>query len=367
MMAALFFIWFFWVRQTTTPCFEQAGDLSFARRDYGQAIAQWTKALGQKSGQNLGQAGIMGKIGNAYLRLAKFERAEKMFEQALAIDPDAVDIHFELVRLNLLNGRFAWAEQRCTMLKKKLPLDPEVEIILGDMAVLDDRPEIAEKFYRNALDLSNGSPRSLLKLAVCLAMLKKTQEAETFFAIVDKPGLRSPGVLVQMADYFLVSGRDEDAEACLVEALEKEPGDLDLKVRLARFYRSTNALAKAEVIFASLVEDDPANLYFRKMIGDIYISLNQLDAAERTIQDMAKLVQVPDPDFEMLQGKYWLYRGNYVYAVTHFNTAIDLTPGNFWAHYFLSVAYLMGGRTSWVKTVLKTHSFSTLINPRPCF
>jgi tetratricopeptide (TPR) repeat protein len=343
-IAALFFIWFFWVRQATTLSFEQSGDLCFARRDYGQAIAEWSKALGQKSDQDLGQAGIMGKIGNAYLRLAKFERAEKMFERALAIDPEGVDIHFELVRLNLLNGKFASAEQQCTMLKKKLPLDPEVEIILGDMAVLDNRPEIAETFYRNALDLSNSSPRSLLKLATCLVMLKKNKEAETLFAVVDKPGLRSLEVLIQMADYFLVSGRDEDAEACLVEALQKQPEDLEIKVRLARFYRSTNSLDKAEAVFTSLVADDPTNLYFRKMVGDIYISLNKLDAAERTILDMGELVEVPDPDFEMLQGKYWLYRGNYVYAITHFKTAIDLAPGVFWAHYLLSVAYLMGGQ-----------------------
>ncbi|WP_041273192.1 tetratricopeptide repeat protein [Desulforapulum autotrophicum] len=338
--AVLFLAWFFLLRQTITSSFEQTGDLYFAQRDYKQAIVEWEKALGQGSNDPI----IMGKIGNAYLRLAKFDRAEKTFERAVELDLGAVDIHFELVRLSLLNGEFASAENRCALLKTKVPFNPEVEILLGDMAVLGNHMEQAEKFYRNAVDLSNGSPRSLIKLATCLVMLGKRQEADTLFAIADKTGMQSPRVLVQMADYFFVSGRDEDAEACLVEALKKEPKDLDLKVRLARFYRSTHALERAETVFAALVADDPANLYFKKMVGDIYISLNKLNNAEQVISDMGQLLQKPDPDFEMLQGKYWLFKGNYVYAATHFKSAVDLSPGFFWAHYLLSVAYLMGGQ-----------------------
>ena len=340
-VALLLFIgWFFLVRQNTLPPSEEAGDLYFAQREYKQAITQWEKVLDQ----HMDNSRIMGKIGYALLRLAKFDRAETIFKQAVALDPEAVDIHFELIRLSLLNGDVVSADKRCTLLKRKIPLNPEVEILLGDMAIMGDQPERAETFYRNALDLSGGSPRSVLKLAACLAMLGKREEAETVFAIVDKTGVRSSQVLVQMADYFLVSGRDENAEACLIEALKKEPEDLDLKVRLARFYRSTHALEQAATVFAALVAEDPTNLYFKKMVGDIYISLNQFENAEKTISDMGKLLQGPDPDYEMLQGKYWLYQGNYVYAAVHFKSAVDLAPGFFWAHYLLSVAYLMGGQ-----------------------
>ncbi len=340
LMAFFFLGWFFLVRQTTNLSFENTGDLYFAQREYKQAISEWEKAL------DLGpdDPEIMGKIGNAYLRLAKFDRAETTFKRAVDVNPGAVDLHFELVRLSLLNGDFASAEKRCALLKKKVPLNPEVEILMGDMAVLDNHLERAETFYRKALDLSKGAPRSLLKLATCLVLLDNKQEADTVYAIADKLGVRTPGVLVQMADYFLVSGRDENAEACLVEALKQEPEDLDLKVRLARFYRSIHSLEQAEAVFASLVENDPANLYFKKMLGDIYISLDKLDHAEKMISDMETLVQEPDPDYEMLQGKYWLFKGNYVYAAIHFKSAVDLAPGFFWAHYLLGVAYLMGGQ-----------------------
>ena len=340
LMAVLLAGWLFLAPKQTVPSFEQSGDLYFAQREYKKAITAWEKFL-EEHPEN---PRIMGKTGTAFLRLARFDRAETIFKQAVELDPEAVDIHFELVRLNLLNGDFASANQRCALLKKKVPLNPEVEILLGDLAVLDNRPEQAEMFYRRALDLSTGSPRSQLKLAACLVMLGKRQEADTVFAIVDRSGVRTPPVLVQMADYFLVSGRNKDAEACLVEALKKEPEDLDLKVRLARFYRSTHALEQAEAVFAFLAADDPTNLYFKKMVGDIDISLGKLDKAGQVIHDMGKILQGPDPDYEMLQGKYWLFKGNYVYAATHFKTATDLSPGFFWAHYLLSVAYLMGGQ-----------------------
>lgn len=335
--------WFFLVRQTTTLSLDETGDTYFAKREYKQAITAWEKVLKQ----NGDDPEIMEKIGKVFLRLAKFERAEKIFEKIVEIDPGAVDIHLELVRLNILNGKHASAERICMMLKKKVPSNAEVEILLGDLALFNNRPEQAEIFYRKALDLYNGSPKILLKLATCLVVLGKRQEANKIFSIADKPALRTVPVLVQMADYFLVAGKDENAEACLIEAVKKEPKDLDIKVRLALLYRSghdPDDLEKGAAILASLAEDDPDNLYFKKILADIYISLNKIDAAEAVITAIGKIIQESDPDYEVLQGKYWLYKGNYIYAAAHLKSAVDVVPGFFWAHYLLGVAYLMGGQ-----------------------
>ena len=340
LLLVMFVGWFFLVRQSTNLSLEETGDLYFAQREYKQAISAWEKFLKQKGDDPV----VMEKIGKVFLRLAKFERAEKIFEQIVEIDPEAVDIHLELARLNLLTGKHASAEKRCMMLKKKVPSNVEVDLLLGDLAFLNNHPEQAEIFYRNALDRYKADPRILLKLASCLVVLGKEKEADKVFAIVDKPAFQSALVLAQMADYFLVAGKDEKAQACLIEAVKKEPENLDLKVRLALFYRSVHDLEKSAVILASLAVDDSDNVYFKKNLADIYISLNQLDAAEKVIADMGKIIQTPDPDYEMLQGKYWLYKGNYIYAAAHLKASVDIAPDFFFAHYFLGIAYLMGGQ-----------------------
>jgi tetratricopeptide (TPR) repeat protein len=331
---------FFGEKETSNFSREESGDHYFGRGEYQQAINAWEKAL---DSDRLDPR-IFVKIGKGFLRLAKYERAEKFFKLAVEVEPGAVESHVELVRLSLLKGDLNAAEKRCILLKKKAPLDPEVEILLGDLAVLGNQPEKAEKSYRNALLISHGAPRSLLKLATCLVSLGKKQEADAVFAIADKPEFRTPRVLLQMADYFLVSGKDKRAEACLVEAVKNAPNDLSLKVRLACFYRSNRGLEKAEGIITSLVAMDPDNLYFKKMLGDIYLSLNKMDLAEAVIFSIGKLLQEPDSDYELIQGKYWLYRGNSVYAATHLKSAVDLMPGLALAHYLLGVAYLMGGQ-----------------------
>jgi tetratricopeptide (TPR) repeat protein len=319
---------------------EKQGDNLYGQRDYCQSVNCWNRALTAEPGN----IQLMEKIGTGFLRIGKIRQAEAMFEKALLSDFDDVALHIELLRISLLKNDLAGAEKRCAVLKTMTVSHPEVDILQGDLLILSDQPEKAEAFYRKALNSTRGSGRIFLKLATCLMALGKKVEAYQLFAVADKVADRSPSLLLQMSDFFLVADDPEKAEAYLREAVGLEPGALDLKNRLAQFYLSTGKPEKAESILKALVDADPQNVEFNLLLADLYISLNRMEPAWKIISDMAEFIREPIADYELLQGKYWLYKGHSVYAATYLKTAVTLVPGFASAHYLLGVAYLLGGQ-----------------------
>ncbi len=336
---------------------EEQGDLLYGQRDYGQSVSCWNRAL-TADPDNIQ---LMKKIGQGLLRLGKIRQAEAMFEKALLVCSNDVALHIELLRICLLKNDLAGAEKRCAVLKAMAVFHPEVDTLQGDLLILRDQPEKAEAYYRKALDFTKGSGRNFLKLATCLMVLGKEIEAYELFAVADKMEDRSPSLLLQMSDFFLVADEPGKAEAYLLEAVGLEPGAPDLKNRLAQFYLSTGKPEKAEPILKALVDADPQNVEFNILLADLYISLNRMEPAGKIISDLGEFIREPIAEYELLQGKYWLYKGHSVYAATYLKTAVTLVPELASGYYLLGVAYLLGGQN---RLAEKSFEQALFIEPR---
>ncbi|MCP4118742.1 MAG: tetratricopeptide repeat protein [Desulfobacteraceae bacterium] len=333
-------VWGMTHRDCKKPSMEEQGDIFYAQGNYTQSIILWKGALTADT-DNIQ---LMKKIANGFLRLAKLRQAEAFFEKILSINFNDIGSHMELFRICLLKNDLPGAEKRCTLLKKMAVFHPELDILQGDFFVLTNQPGKAEAYYRKAFDSAMGSGRILLKLATCLVVLEKKTEAYQLFALAEKIENRSTSFLLQMADFCLVADEAEKVEAYLLEAVALEPGDLWLKNRLAQFYLSAGKPEKAENILKVLVDADPENVQFNLMLADLHISLNRIEMAGKIISDMGGFIREPVADYELLQGKYWLYKGNPVYAATYLKTAVSIIPGSSLAHYLLGMAYLLGGQ-----------------------
>ncbi|MEA1969845.1 MAG: tetratricopeptide repeat protein, partial [Thermodesulfobacteriota bacterium] len=258
-----------------------------------------------------------------------------------------------------LKNDFLAAEKRCLMLKKKMPENSEVNLLFADFLLLRNQPGKAEEFYRKALLLSSDSPVLFLKFSICLKAMGKNVEADKFFQIADKKSVnKTPLILLKMADYFLLSDNYEKAEQSILQAVKQEPEDLSLQKRLAEFYFSTDRLEKAEKFLTRLVDSVPQSVYLKKMLADTYISLNKLELAEKMITTLGNFLNDENPEYELLKGKYWFHKSNFVYAATHLESAVALIPGSSSAHYFLGIAYLAAGRNQLAENSLKKAVFT---------
>lgn len=78
-----------------------------------------------------GSVGVLKKMAQAYLRLAEFSKAEKIFKQILQNRPEADDILIELTKLQLVTGNFRDAVSNLDKLNSRHPDDPHVKFYMG--------------------------------------------------------------------------------------------------------------------------------------------------------------------------------------------------------------------------------------------
>ena len=344
--------------------FDMPADAEFSYTEYRKVVKIWEKMI-KKDPEN---AELLEKTGRAFLKLADFTKARKYFEKALIIIPDSTNLHLELIRIDILTGDIIAAENKCRMLKEKIPNDEDINSTYGDIMLLFNEFDKAENCYRKAHLVNPGSPHHILKIATCLLARGKKNEALSFFNMVEQMEISSSRVLVQMAEFFTLSTDYDLAEKYLIQAVESEPGNIGLKIKLVQFYFFTDNLERAEKILSPLITKDSDSIYLQKVLADVYISLNRLEDARKLLADIKKSARADDPEYNLLEGKFWLFSGNPVYAVSHIKSALDIIPGFVSGRYYLSVAYLAAGQkqlaeNSLTKTLLydQNHTDATLL------
>ncbi len=338
--------------------YEENGDRAFEEMSYKQALQFWLKAIGDGIDQS-GQASLYHKVGKAYLKLSRIEQAEEYFEKAVKLNPKAYGIQKELVRILLLNGKNTAAMKKLDLLKDKLEKDADFFILYGDLFMISNELQKAEQMYREAALLDENNSRSFIKLAMCLHQAGKPDEAKKLISGIQKKQVPAPSDLLLLSDYYLLAQDYATAEACIAIALDEDPDNITLKIRLCRFYLTTGMKDKAEKSLVGLEAAYPEDVRFKLMLADLFLSQMEMDGAERMLKKVEKITESRS-DYNLLMGKFWLFKGKTPYAVSYLKNVIDNRPGLLSAHYLLGIAYFAGGQTK-----LAENSFvrALILNP----
>jgi len=324
-------------RDTLTPL--EKGDLAFARREYGMAVNIWKK-IHADDPDNLV---VINRLGECYLKLGRPERALVFFEKANSKNPENIDTRVRLAQLYMLTWQFDRANEICTALEKKQIAHPGYYLVKADMAVLDGKPRVAEKYYRDAVIASKDALRALMKLAIFLKSQNRNSEAKEILAIVEKNTIRSAAIFLLLADYYLLDNDFDTAETHLQQAVGLEPEDLGLRLHLVQFYISAGKNALAQQMLETLTQQQD-DFYLWMTLADVYIMNSRLEKARDLIERLKKVFTDKMAQFELLQGKYWLYAQKPVFATAHLKTALELQPGLVNTRYLLGLTHMLNGK-----------------------
>ncbi|MCM2283965.1 MAG: tetratricopeptide repeat protein [Desulfobacula sp.] len=319
---------------------EEEGDLAFARRDYQTAVNLWSNAYSR----NENNFSLANKIGDTYLKLGRFDKAESFLIKAEETDPENISIKINLAKVYILLWKLPEADKICRFLSEKKFEDPELDLIRADISLMSNEMDKAENYYRKAIIGSKDSLRALMKLAIFLKSSNRNVEADEIFKIVQKNTVLSPQIYLLSADYYLLDNQYENAEKAVMEAIKTEPEDISLKYYLVKLYLAEENNNKAEKLLETISTGQDDN-HHQLMMADVYILNNKFEDAEKIIFAFKKKHSEPSADFELLQGKFWLYKGKPAYAAAHFKTALELKPGLLNARYLLGITHLINGKT----------------------
>nr|WP_320013613.1 tetratricopeptide repeat protein [uncultured Desulfobacter sp.] len=326
--------------------FEQDGDDAYAEKAYAKALQYWLNIP-----EEARSAVLCGKIGTAYLKLSNLDQATLFFEMALKKNPLDMAVQKQAIRISLLKGNMAKAEKMLSELKDRAASGPEVLMLSGDLFLLKGDLERAKMDYTLAMDFSPGKIRPKIKLAICLVQQQNKIEAEKIMTDVLSHPLKKISDLMLAADYYILADDALKAEGLIQKAVQTDPGDLNIKIRLCRFYRSTGMLAKAEQYLKIVAAQYPDNAGFKLMSADICLARLDVGGAQKWLDKVNEL-KGDDTGYHLLMGKFWMFQGRFSHAVSYLKTALERNYGLVSAHYLLGITYLAGGQSKLAETSL---------------
>ena len=291
-----------------------------------------------------------------------YEAAIEAYEQAIRMDASRVEFYPPLISLLVSLSRpeeaLEWAEQAAVL----APDNDEVWAVLaaayqshGDRLAETGDPTNASLAYaeavraaRASIDLNTNNARAYAYLAGALSQLgpeqyARAQEAAEIAVAIDPD---DPITRLNMATVLELQGFYPAAIEQYHQALDQNPGVVDLHIGLAYNYYATRDIPTAILTFQDAVDVDPDNAAVYDGLGWMYFLIGEYPTAEEN------LVQAVDLDPEMVRAHAHLgaayYRNlNYDSAIPELESAVesyqDVTVENSTYFNMLGLAYYFKG------------------------
>jgi tetratricopeptide (TPR) repeat protein len=216
---------------------------------YADAVQYLTKALALRSDVD----SVRLSLAELQVALGRFTDAQVHFEQLCERQPDNPSVLFGLARCLAGTGR---KEQALQLLDRLLAPNPNDWKALGErgwLAVELDRPAEAETYLRRAAALAPPDLPLLIRLAECLRLLGKEDQARVYREKADRlktdferasylgdcireKSPNDPALRQELACILLRLGKSQDALHWFHTALEKDPTYRPTHQSLAELY-----------------------------------------------------------------------------------------------------------------------------------
>jgi tetratricopeptide (TPR) repeat protein len=288
--------------------------------------------------------------GTALMSLKQFDLAEKQFRQALKLNPDRAEAHFNLALVMLDTER---TEEALSELKETIELRPNMVLAwyyLGLAYSELEQREDAVRAFRRALQFDPTHSRSYLAIGEQFMAVDRPHEARRFWQLGIRVAPRGQPIMeaFQNAQFAIVrpilaSPPGGDSIDPVNERLVAVPlprlGELEESV--AEQLRGFQEALIATVASDKASTDDLAAAY--ATLGQLYHVYEFQAAAERCYVNALRLTPSDYSVYHLLAALYE-QAGRLTAAETFFDTALQLYPKNLAAAVRLGNIYLQANR-----------------------
>lgn len=301
---------------------QERGDAETAERDYQRALTlkpaniptllrlgsleltlnrpdaarQWfTKAM---SPQNPSAAALAG-LGKVALLERQYAAALKYFNQALAREPQASSIHYQLAMTYRGLGDLAHMQEQ---LQARGNVEPAIQDTLldeinvlkqgkfgllerGNTAMREGRFSDAVDAYRQMVRLDPADPVSYKFLGVALARSGQPDEALKQYARALQLDPKNATVHYNTGILLIEAGKEEQAIAHFQQALQLDPGLVAAHFQLANLLMRKGKDADAEREYGVVVSLEPQNGFARLMQAMAAIHAGAYDRARKLLEE----------------------------------------------------------------------------------
>ena len=269
---------------------------------------------------------------NAKVRYLLAEIAEQqklyqeMFEHLLVVvdvDPANVEARLKLGSLYFLGQSFDEAAKQTTELLKRAPKDTRVHLLQARVLIQKGNPKagLAELttalkldpdnvdgiLLQSAMDadenlekglatvdaavkrLPKDKTRQLRELRIMmLAKDKRADAVEQGLLALSEDFPKEHGYQSQLAQFYTIQGRVNDADKLLKGLTEIDPANADTKLSYVQFLATQRDAEQAEAALKAFIEQSPDAGKLRLGLGEVYETSNRADAARKVYAALAE-------------------------------------------------------------------------------
>jgi tetratricopeptide (TPR) repeat protein len=295
------------------------------------------------------------KSGKGYMEKQDYSSAVLQFRNAARVMPEAAEAHYQAAVAELRLGRGTQAYQ---LAKKAEQLDPnlkENQMLLAQLMVLISQrdPGFATQATERLNKLKDANPNDpdvLYLLAATSAKTGKTEDMEELLMEALKASPKHLQSSLALARAKFLEHDYAGAEAVLQKAADEAPGTVPPKLALGQLYLMMKQPDKATAQFDEALKIDPKNA--QALIGLAVVKENAGDPAEaeRLMQQVSSL---GDKQFQAFYGRLLLQHEKWGPAVEEFQRLVTTDPADVGLRAMLLTAYLRADRAPEAETFLK--------------
>jgi tetratricopeptide (TPR) repeat protein len=280
-------------------------------------------------------------LGNVFTDQQRWDDAEKIYRQAVAITPNNPEVlmalSFVLVqpRTGASNAtRFADAESFARRATQLQPNSAVAFFRLGAAmiarGIFNGETEAA---FRRAMELDPSLVVAQVHLARVLRHMNRNSEADPLYTAAIDQAKDAP-TLVLIAESMQSETRWNDSDSVLRRALQLDPRNPGALFLMGRLFSVNRKYAEAETVLKAAVEVNPKFFPARNILGRSYLGLERYDDAFKTYEEAVPLAS--DADRKQLAGLFgfggvgdgYMNAGRPRDALRAYERALQLDPTN---------------------------------------
>src|SRR2546423_2949782 len=253
----------------------ESGQRYLDKGKYREASIQFSNAV-QVDAQS---ADAHYQLAQSYLKLTQWTRAYQELVRTVELQPDHYKAHIDLANLLIAARDLKQAQEHTDLLLDKNPNDPQTHIVVGNLlAAREDFPGAIQEVQK-AITLAPDRADSYMNLALLQMRVNQPDAAETNFKKAVELNPKAMNAQLALGSYYQSRSRIPEAEQQLRRAIDADPKSADPRAALARLYMAQGKKAETEDFLKQVKRDLPENSAGYRMLGDFYFAAGDLDKA----------------------------------------------------------------------------------------
>jgi len=261
-----------------------------------------------------------------YVEQRRYPEAEATFLSSIRNDPEDSSAYHGLAQLYMLLGRQDQAEAELQRAIEFNPGNAYAYETYGKLRQIQGRLQEAEDDFRLAMKLEPDEPSFKASLGELLLRpdVGRTADAGTIFAELAAQSSDNLAVASALGRFYTGQKRYREAATFLKRAINKWPGDSNLRVLYGGILLKRSLFENAERQFRAVVQRNPDNAFAFYNLAISYLSQKKFRDADRAVAQAIRA----DPRFAnsyQLRGQIRYAERNYEEAQQEYRRAFDLS------------------------------------------